>query len=79
MGLIPRGPNFDAVIIGVIVFVSLLMTAHIWGPLSGRIIRRCHRNASIAGEHIFRFLMKRIVGQGSTRPSHDEKKRYEGK
>ena len=62
-----KGPLIDAVVIAVIVAVVLLATAHLWGPLLGRMARRIGRNLEIAETAIFRAV-RRILGQGQVRP-----------
>ena len=62
-----KGPLIDAVVIAVIVAVVLLATAHLWGPLLGRMARRIGRNLEIAETAIFRTV-RRILGQGQVRP-----------
>jgi hypothetical protein len=62
-----RGPLIDAVVIAVVVAVILLATAHLWGPLLGKTVRRTGQNLEIAGAAIFRTL-RRLAGQGQTRP-----------
>ena len=70
-----RGPLIDAVILAVVVAVVLLATAHLWGPLLGRAIRRIGKNLDLAGTAIF-HTVKRILGQGQVRP-HKGKHRGE--
>jgi hypothetical protein len=62
-----RGPLIDAVVIAVVVAVVLLATAHLWGPLLGRMVRRIGKNLEIAETAIFRTV-RRILGQGQVRP-----------
>lgn len=70
-----KGPLIDAVVIAVIVAVALLATAHLWGPLLGRIVRRTGRNLEIAETAIFRTV-RRMIGQGQVRP-HEPRRRGE--
>lgn len=69
-----RGPLIDAVILAVVVAVVLLATAHLWGPLLGRIARRIGKNLDLAGTAVF-HTVKRILGQGQVRP---QKGRHRG-
>jgi hypothetical protein len=68
-----RGPLIDAVLIAVVVAVVLLATAHVWGPLLGRLIRRTGKNLEIAETAIFRTV-KRILGQGQVRPQEGKRR-----
>ena len=70
-----RGPLIDAVVIAVVVAVVLLATAHLWGPLLGRMVKRIGKNLEIAETAIFRTV-RRILGQGQVRPN-DRKHRGE--
>jgi hypothetical protein len=58
-----RGPLIDAVLIAIVVAVVLLATAHLWGPLLGRTVRRIGQNLDVAERAIFRTV-RRILGQG---------------
>ena len=62
-----KGPLIDAVVIAVVVAVVLLATAHLWGPLLGRMVRRAGKNLEIAETAIFRTV-RRMLGQGQVRP-----------
>jgi hypothetical protein len=62
-----RGPLIDAVVIAVVVAVVLLATAHLWGPLLGKTVRRIGKNLEIAETAIF-HTVRRILGQGRVRP-----------
>jgi hypothetical protein len=70
-----KGPLIDAVVIAVIVAVALLATAHLWGPLLGKIVRRAGKNLEIAETAIFRTV-RRMIGQGQVRP-HESRRRGE--
>ena len=62
-----RGPLIDAVLIAVVVAVTLLATAHLWGPFLGKTLRRTGQNLEIAGTAVF-STVRRMLGQGQTRP-----------
>ena len=62
-----EGPLIEAAVIAVAVAVVLLETAHLWGPLLGRMARRIGRNLEIAETAIF-HTARRILGQGQVRP-----------
>jgi hypothetical protein len=63
-----RGPAIDGIVLGVLVAIVLLATAHIWGRWLGRGLHRAWRNLTIAGNAIWRQAAK-WLGQGQTRPS----------
>ena len=67
-----RGPLIDAVLIAAVTAVILLATAHLWGPLLGRVVRRMGKNLEIAGTAVF-STVRRMLGQGQTRPHKGDK------
>ena len=68
----PRGPALEGLAIAILVFVALTATAHLWGPVLGRLVKRIWRNLNVAAATIGRGVA-RVLGQGQTRPTgpHD--------